>query len=636
MVKSAAHRIERWSNLLGVDPSSSKARFWSASKESKALVEHRVLKQDVKRTRSDELFYNNSRMRQLLEQCLLCFCAYYRLEYMQGLNEILAPLLAINVVATPGQYDLINDPKKLSMGAESDDRGSDSQCVSRSVSCDDHDGREGNAILEDLHDLIIQYNASFIFFERIVTTLNPVIFSKHGIAALQAQLASFHNLLFYVDAELAIYLFREGMRSDVYAQAWFITLFLRRTPVELALYILDNLLPQHECPCFIIILAVALLVEQKQRLMHEVDKEDLPSLLINLNFQTATDVDHAVRLAKALHSTLPASMVRAMNAIGFDPSLSENARDTALKDLFRRPSMRISAIDVACRPTGVFTADIPPPDWSSGVIPPTSNTSGGARTGNRIEGEEEEEEEEEDSKYDLRLLPLANVIDKTRCRRPPWNQSVEEVTGFDLTDLDERAQGELGHVTARGQKASEGLAELAMRPTRTDAGTLLETARGSAGTSPPGALKSASRQRAGQPKKTYGSEFRSWPQHSGYLLLDCRDPLASARREYSPNVPSAIAQPGGCGGEGPGVLGTENSKNAPCGHVAEDILIEGAIIVPPEVIMEVCEMAHKKGLSRRREGEFAKNNISSVPLHYRHSRKAQQEEGSRKGCAIGV
>ena len=70
MNEAAAKRVDSWSKLFGIDSGSSKARFWGASKDSKALVEHRVLKQDVLRTRSDELFFNNSRMRQLLEQCL--------------------------------------------------------------------------------------------------------------------------------------------------------------------------------------------------------------------------------------------------------------------------------------------------------------------------------------------------------------------------------------------------------------------------------------------------------------------------------------------------------------------------------------------------------------------------------------
>ena len=539
MINSPVNRVQRWSDLFGIDPGSSKARFWNASKESKALVEHRVLKQDVNRTRSDELFFNNSRMRQLLEQCLLCFCAYYRFEYMQGLNEILAPLLAINIVATPGQYDLINDPKNRNMRTESEDSGSSSQCTSRCMSRDDQDS--GETILEDLHDLIVQYNASFIFFERIVTSLNPVIFSEDGIAALQAQLASFHNLLFYVDAELAVYLFREGMRSDVYAQAWFITLFCRRTPVELALYVLDNLLPQHECPCFVIILAVAFLVGQREKLMHGLNKENLPSLLVNLNFQTATDVDRAVSLAQALRCTIPASMLRAMNAIGFDPSLPPIARETALKDLFRRPSVRISAIDVACRATGVLGAHIPKPDWSESRPCPGNNVACGSGGGSNMKEEEDEDDDEDDNDdddddggagNDLHLLPLAKVISNGRDDGNVMTQGAPRVTSPD------------GHSMDFG--------------------------------------------------KTKEIDEICWPRHNGYLLLDCRDPLARARRKFalhSSHSSSPISL-----GKALGEEDDDAELSFPAGHIAEEVFFEGVVIVPPEVIVEVCELAHKKGL----------------------------------------
>ena len=44
-----------------------------------------------------------------MKQTLLRYCGYYHLQYMQGLNEILAPLLMISFEGTGG----INMPKNF-------------------------------------------------------------------------------------------------------------------------------------------------------------------------------------------------------------------------------------------------------------------------------------------------------------------------------------------------------------------------------------------------------------------------------------------------------------------------------------------------------------------------------------------
>ena len=62
----------------------------------KKVSEARVIEQDVVRTRANEAFFRSSKIRGLMKQTLLRYCGFYHLEYMQGLNEILAPLLMIS------------------------------------------------------------------------------------------------------------------------------------------------------------------------------------------------------------------------------------------------------------------------------------------------------------------------------------------------------------------------------------------------------------------------------------------------------------------------------------------------------------------------------------------------------------
>jgi len=88
-------REDDWLRLMRITAGSGslalvKANFWgvldlyTTQKEMEQSVsQYKVLVQDVKRTRSDEKFFCNNNIRRVMKNALLCFCAYYRLEYMQ-------------------------------------------------------------------------------------------------------------------------------------------------------------------------------------------------------------------------------------------------------------------------------------------------------------------------------------------------------------------------------------------------------------------------------------------------------------------------------------------------------------------------------------------------------------------------
>jgi hypothetical protein len=361
MEDASVTRIRRWYDIFSIDDGSRPARFWAATQAMKDKVaDARVIRQDVARTRGDETFFKHAPIRRLMHECLLDFCAFHKLEYMQGLNEVLAPLLAINIVSTPGQYSLVNSHKATSKMIKTKHGDIYTKNINESLENNDSDemasphiSRAMSESWDDMDDQIdishlkIQYNSSFVFFEKLVHSLHSCLFSTHGMEALQAQLACFHNLLFYMDAELAMYLFKQGMRSDLYAQSWLITLFARRTEVEIALYIYDFFLQYHQCPCIIIIFAVAFLVGQRDMLLSAVMREELPEIMSKMTFTSAAQVDEAKKLALCIFNVLPPSVIKSMNLLGFDMHLTRDLRKDHLRDLLYRPCVMVSARDFA-------------------------------------------------------------------------------------------------------------------------------------------------------------------------------------------------------------------------------------------------------------------------------------------------
>ena len=423
-------RVERWSRLLGIeDAQVMRASFWAATDADRMnVLEQRVILQDVTRTRTDEVFFTGETIQMLLREALCSFCAYHKLEYMQGMNEVLAPLLAINLVSSPGTYAAVSNslsaanspattpsraaplgpPKSGSVAGKGpepveedkggeDDEGSDEEfagfdcemivpeghavveayerrCKEADIALEAAAEYAGKTTLSDAelrkalvalataqkaqekHEeelkkeqtkqhAILQYNAAFVLFERIVLSMCSAIFSPSGILALQGQLASFHLLLFYVDAPLANFLSFHGMRCDVYAQSWLITLFSRRTPVELALYVWEHMLQREYCanPQKLICLSVAFIVQQR-RFLADVTQDELPQCLVRLRFKSEEEVDAVFALAENIYNAAPAAQLRDSRLCGF--GITEY-REVLLKDLMTRSCAMSNATDVA-------------------------------------------------------------------------------------------------------------------------------------------------------------------------------------------------------------------------------------------------------------------------------------------------
>lgn len=148
--------------------------------------DRRTIYQDVQRTRGDVAFFRSSSTRHMLRLTLEAFCVFYGVNYMQGLNEILAPILTVGMAWSPSSsvvdYDTLSAPNSPTTNLPS---------------------RE-DFILSS--DMIQKYRMNMLLFERLVKCLCPATFASKGVNALQAQLSSFHLLLTYHDPSLSMFL----------------------------------------------------------------------------------------------------------------------------------------------------------------------------------------------------------------------------------------------------------------------------------------------------------------------------------------------------------------------------------------------------------------------------------------------
>lgn len=300
------NRLENWKRILGIDDSSAVAKFESVSaKDTQKNSKTRVINQDVLRTRADEPFFRTAFVRSVLKQTLVRFCSFHRIEYLQGLNEILAPIFTLDqsIVA-----DIEGKHSNLS-----------------STSNDGLDSADGLSIEHP-------FSLNLAIFERMMAKLSPTTFSTLGMNAIQVQLTTFHLLLMYHEPILATILRKEGMTPDIYAMSWLITLFARRQPLHRALHIWDVLL-QLDCPQITVYLAVALIRSRKESILGHC-ADILPATLVGLKFETDEEIDIVFGDAIYLMHNTPANVTEELAELGFSCKIPEIVREKGLKDLW--------------------------------------------------------------------------------------------------------------------------------------------------------------------------------------------------------------------------------------------------------------------------------------------------------------
>jgi hypothetical protein len=303
---SEGDRIGEWKSLLAIRPGEELAAFESVKREEVSRnTKTRVINQDVLRTRADEVFFRSSVVQMVLKHSLTRFCSYYRIEYMQGLNEILAPVLALD----PGIVDQVERMKH-----------------------DKSDSSTVEATTEEYDMFSHPFQAHLLVFERLMGKLSPTTFSTRGVDAIQVQLSAFHLLLTYHEPVLALILRKAGMTPDIYAMSWLITLFARRQPVHRALHIWDMVL-QINTPQILVFLAVAL-VRSRKRAIFSLSADTLPETLVGLKFESDDEVDAVFAAALQLLRSTPSHLTEELAVLGFSRDITEMQREKGLKDLW--------------------------------------------------------------------------------------------------------------------------------------------------------------------------------------------------------------------------------------------------------------------------------------------------------------
>jgi hypothetical protein len=297
---------------LGIHDHEKTAKFWNKSIDVTAVPESRVIDQDVMRTRSDETFFRNGLVRGLLRLILLRYCAHYDVRYMQGLNEIIAPLLLLQL------------QKPCSGGddnAQSEGKG------------EIHE--EGSTEFEKNNEIIDQFAMQYLeninIIEKFLAKMSPVLFSTEGVQALQSQLAYFHLFLYFFEADLSSRLTRECMTADIYAPSWFITLFARRSDTDIALYLWWKLL--HGAKAHLILFTGIAFVQLHKELLMILPNEQLPEVIVNLRFETKSDIDLAITQAIKLEAATPPSVLSSLIKHGFDTTTTDYERAKGLYEV---------------------------------------------------------------------------------------------------------------------------------------------------------------------------------------------------------------------------------------------------------------------------------------------------------------
>jgi hypothetical protein len=297
----ACGTLEEWSFILRDHPA--QPAFLSASREAInafSFIKSKKIALDVVRTRADDMFFAQKKIRVLMIQALIAFCAFYNIDYMQGLNEILAPTLVIG-------HDYIAEKEKQD---DSDDE----------MHVPDHDEMTNN--WREFTDFF----PNLIIFEQTINKLSPALFATYGVSALHGQLVSFQLLLSFFEPLLSGHLRQQGMQGEVYAVPWFITLFSRKLSIPLVLYLWQKLLSLSN-PVLMVFLAVALLSDSRDELF-SIPIDKLPQRMVNLKFLDERHIDCVIDHAVHLFYCVPQTIISTVRRSGFVSDIDDGDRES--------------------------------------------------------------------------------------------------------------------------------------------------------------------------------------------------------------------------------------------------------------------------------------------------------------------
>ena len=342
---AARDRADKWKQLLHIPsqppplPSASPLALFEEQIDLKRVSTYpkiRQISQDVMRTRQDEGFYSSGYVKSILMQTLLKFCVHQSIDYMQGINELLAPILAIS----PQYIDYVEGRNSVATDS----------CDSTVMYVD-----ESNQLCPLIHP----FQLNMLFFERFVQRLLPTMFKCKGLAVLQLQLVAYHLLMNYHEPQLSMILLKEGLTPDMYVMPWLITLFARRHAIPVVLHLWDILLQVQSTssPLLIIFLSVALMQKGRSFLIESYVKDCLTEALLSLKFETIDQVEEVVQQAMRLEESTPRCVLDHLQALIFGGGDDmEDRREAGLQSIWKMPCIitdyREVGSSLCSRPTG--------------------------------------------------------------------------------------------------------------------------------------------------------------------------------------------------------------------------------------------------------------------------------------------
>jgi hypothetical protein len=248
-------------------------------------VNQRVIALDCHRTRQTLPYFQSDETKGLMERLLSMYCESHGVSYKQGLNELIAPFLALGIRPAVAY-----------------------KCMS-----------------------------------RLIARFLPQVFTDNDFLSVQCVFRMLRLMLLYHDPELCRCLDQYDIMPELYATPWFLTLFSYNQPLEFLFTLWDQyLLREHELLHFFV--AMALIIHQRQQLF-QVTHSTLPEVLRTMRFQSVEHILSLVSNAEKIQCQTPLSFQNQLRTVAFTHGMCSSQTLTDLEELVCLP---ISADETLC------------------------------------------------------------------------------------------------------------------------------------------------------------------------------------------------------------------------------------------------------------------------------------------------
>lgn len=253
-------RMRIWSALLlgyGIDHVSLKSDV-SREKDGSSLPncrEQHVLLNDVSRTRADVPMFRSPNVTSTLQYILQKFCLDQRIEYKQGMNEVLAPFIYL-------------------CGSQSEPR--------LELCC-----RMFEAMVVRYVERFYCVDSSFFLFQTF---------------------RMFQLLLKYHSPQLGLFLDSHEFVPELYSPSWLLTLYSRTLPIDMVLGVWDVLLSVDD-PAFSVFFGLGLLIMKKDTIL-KAESGLIPEVISTATFRSSEEFKKVVEISLQLYRNTPRCFLR--------------------------------------------------------------------------------------------------------------------------------------------------------------------------------------------------------------------------------------------------------------------------------------------------------------------------------------